>query len=162
MPLALIADTHGRLPDTLLRRLGGSERILHLGDLGPSRLLLELEGLAPTLAVGGNVDPSGHSELPPERRLSVAGLPLHLRHHPWSEAEIDPAAEAVYLHGHTHVPRLARLGRALLICPGAVHGPRDGHPAAMGLLEIGPELVHCVLVALADGRVLAQGAWPRA
>ena len=113
MRLALIADNHGRLPSALFAHLEGCEQILHLGDLGSTRLLAELGALAPTLAVQGNTDPAGWPELPPERSLVIEGFRLHLRHLPWTERELDPGAEALYAHGHTHVPRLARRGRAL-------------------------------------------------
>ena len=67
MRIAILSDSHGRLPEDLDRLLAPAETIIHLGDLGPLRLLDELSALAPLLAVQGNNDAPGLPGLPPER-----------------------------------------------------------------------------------------------
>jgi len=161
MAIALIADTHGHLPAALWERLAGVERILHLGDLGPAALLAELGSIAPVSAIMGNVDAPGQPALPPSRRLELAGLPILLRHEPWTATELALAPAALFLHGHTHRQRLERVGRAWVCCPGALHGPRGGEPASYGLLEVEPHLLRIAIHALADGRSLRREAWPR-
>lgn len=161
MAIALIADTHGRLPAALWERLAGVEEILHLGDLGPPALLAELATIAPVQAVMGNVDAAGRPELPAGRRLERAGLSILLRHEPWTEAELSLAPAALYLHGHSHRQRLARVGRAWVCCPGALHDPRGGEPASYGLLELSPQRLRIAIHALEDGRSLRREAWPR-
>lgn len=161
MAIALIADTHGSLPPELFARLAGVEAILHLGDLGHADLLAELGALAPVTAVMGNVDPAGQPSLPPSRRLERAGLPLLLRHEPWTEAELALAPAALFLHGHTHRRRLERVGRAWVCCPGAIVRPRGGEPASYGLLELSRERLVIAIHALEDGRALERAAWPR-
>ena len=161
MILSLIADTHGHLPAALFPRLAGCDLILHLGDLGGPALLAELSQLAPTLAVRGNADARGLAELPEERRLDLAGLPVALRHHPWTARDLEGAGPSLWAHGHTHVPRLLRIGPALLLCPGALYQPRQGHPASLAIVEIRPEMLQAGILAVEDGRILAQNAWPR-
>ena len=39
MRIAVISDTHGRLPEGLLDTLAGADKILHLGDVGAGRIL---------------------------------------------------------------------------------------------------------------------------
>jgi putative phosphoesterase len=161
MAIALIADTHGQLPAALWERLAGVERILHLGDLGPVALLAELGSIAPVSAIMGNVDPPGQPALPPSRRLELAGLAVLMRHEPWTAAELALAPAALFLHGHIHRPRLERVGRAWVCCPGALQRPRGGEPASYGLLEVEPQVLRISLHALDDGRALRREAWPR-
>lgn len=160
MPVALISDSHGSLPPALLDGLAGCSRILHLGDLGSARLLADLAAIAPTLAVMGNTDAPGQPELPERRRITLAGLPVFLRHAPWSAGEVG-GLEALYLHGHSHRPRLERQGNAWICCPGALVRPRGGSPASYGLLRVDSRRLSIALHALDDGRLLARRAWPR-
>lgn len=165
MRLAIVSDSHGELPAALCERLAALEpldRILHLGDLGPPALLGELAAFAPTLAVMGNTDRPGHPELPPRRQLTVAGLPIHLRHEPWSPAELPGGDElaALYLHGHIHRPRLERHGRAWICCPGSLVRPR-GCEASYAFLELDERRLALSLHALADGARLLREVWPR-
>jgi putative phosphoesterase len=161
MAIALIADTHGQLPAALWERLAGVERILHLGDLGPAALLADLATIAPVSAIMGNVDTPGHAGLPPTRRLELDGLSVLLRHEPWTAAELALAPAALFLHGHIHRPRIERVGRAWVCCPGALSRPRGGEPASYGLLEVEPRALRIAIHALADGRPLRREAWPR-
>jgi hypothetical protein len=161
MAVALIADTHGSLPPALFARLAGVEAIFHLGDLGPIQLLSELAAIAPVTAIMGNVDGPGQPALPPTRRLELAGLPLLLRHEPWTEVELALAPAALYLHGHTHRQRLERVGRAWVCCPGSIVRPRGGEAASYGLLEVDRRALRITLLALDDGRLLRREAWPR-
>ena len=161
MIVALISDSHGQLPPAVFERLEGVDLILHLGDLGPVGLLADLAAIAPVQAVAGNVDAPGHPELPARRRLTLAGLPLLLRHEPWDAGELALSPVGLYLHGHIHQPRLERIGRAWVCCPGAVRNPRGGSPASYGLMMVDERALRIALHALEDGRMLARQAWPR-
>ncbi len=160
MRVGLISDSHGQWPADLDVRLEGCETILHMGDLGPLRLLAELSAMvAPIQAVMGNTDSPGQPELPAHRKLTLEGLPLHLRHMPWSPFELNGEA-GLYLHGHIHRPLLERHGQAWICCPGALTHPR-GSEASYGLLELEPESIGIVIHAVADGRRLLGQTWPR-
>jgi putative phosphoesterase len=161
MIVALISDSHGQLPPALYPRLEGVDLILHLGDLGPVGLLADLAAIAPVQAVAGNVDPPGHPELPARRRLELAGLPLLLRHEPWDDAELALSPVGLYLHGHIHRPRLERVGRAWVCCPGALQGPRGGSVASYALMTVDERALRIALHALEDGRLLERQVWPR-
>ena len=54
--LGLISDTHGLLRDEALNALRGSDLILHAGDVGDPENLVRLGGIAPVVAIRGNVD----------------------------------------------------------------------------------------------------------
>ena len=54
--IGLISDTHGLLRDEALAALQGTELIIHAGDVGKPEILDRLRGLAPVVAVRGNID----------------------------------------------------------------------------------------------------------
>src|SRR5215471_948995 len=56
MRLGIVSDTHGLLDSRVLEIFEGVDRILHAGDVGDERILVELEAVAPVIAVAGNVD----------------------------------------------------------------------------------------------------------
>jgi putative phosphoesterase len=156
MRIALIADSHGRLPVALWGHLAGCDEIFHLGDLGQVELLDDLGAVAPVLAVGGNVDLPGLPELPPSRRLERLGLVLHLRHEPWAAREIDGGETALYLHGHTHLPRIVRDREGYIVCPGALQRPRGRFPASLGLLDLSPERIALRIVPVEGSGTVAD------
>ncbi|MCP4545907.1 MAG: metallophosphoesterase family protein [bacterium] len=162
MQLGIISDTHGQLPIELFDHLAGCAEILHLGDLGPLGLLRDLRTIAPTTVVCGNTDAPGRPDLPPHRKLTVEGLPIFMRHHPWSRYDLEPELPALYLHGHTHVPHLEQVGPATILCPGSITNPREDNPASLVLLDLKPCLIHVTMIAIQDGRVILQRAWPYA
>ncbi len=129
MRIAAVSDSHGRIPPETLEALASAQRILHLGDLGPAHLLLELEAIAPTLAVQGNNDAPGQPELPPLRQFTESGIHFHLRHYPWDGRSLSRGpAPSIFLHGHTHRPRIEEVETGFMVCPGSLRLPRGGFP----------------------------------
>ncbi len=159
MRIALISDSHGEISQALHARIEGCDSILHLGDLGPLRLLTELSGLAPVHAVMGNTDAPGQNGLPARRRLTLAGLATHLRHAPWSPLEVE-ASPGLYLHGHIHRPRLERHGESWICCPGALTRPRESE-AAYGILELDEQRLCIAIHALDNGCLIMGEDWLR-
>ena len=86
MKVAVLSDTHipsalPALPETLLKQLRGVDRILHTGDLTTASVLDELEAIAPTTAILGNVDPPiMNRRLKEKEVLHLAGRTLGLAH----------------------------------------------------------------------------------
>ncbi len=54
--VGVISDTHGRLPQSVLKIFKGADLILHAGDIGKAEILESLEKIAPTIGVRGNMD----------------------------------------------------------------------------------------------------------
>ena len=101
MRIAVISDTHDRMPDSLPRRLRAVDEIWHLGDVSSARTLVALEELAvPLHVVRGNCD---WGNLWPESLLLERGGHRFFLVHipPWRV----PKGVTAVLHGHTHVPR---------------------------------------------------------
>lgn len=134
MRIAVIADTHNRLPSSVRAEWSAADEIWHLGDICSKDILQELHGLGPAVhAIGGNCDPRG---LAPETlTLTREGHTFYLVHEP--PHSVPPGA-GFALHGHTHVPRDETIDGVRYLNPGSVGKPNHGAPASFARLEIEP------------------------
>jgi putative phosphoesterase len=133
MRIAVISDTHDRMPPGLLGRLAEADEIWHLGDVCEPDIVAELAGLGkPVHVVLGNNE--WHELWPTELWLERAGNRFHLVHIPPRRA---PAGARFVLHGHTHVPRdeMDEAGVRWLN-PGALSRPRSGSSVGFAWLTL--------------------------
>lgn len=133
--IAVIADTHDRVPPGLLERLADADEIWHLGDVCEPEVLAEFEALGkPLHVVLGNNE--WHSLWPLELKLERAGHVFHLVHIPPRHA---PAGAKFVLHGHTHVPRDETDARGVRwLNPGCITRPREGSTHGFAWLTVEP------------------------
>lgn len=146
MRIGVISDTHGLLRPEALAALSGAEMILHAGDVGDEAVLRGLERLGPVTAVRGNTDRGAWAEkLPKRAALELASVAIYL-HHGHEPLDLDPAAGGfgVVIQGHSHQPRLERLGGVLYLNPGSAGPRRFTLPLSVARLT------------LADGRAEAE------
>lgn len=135
MRIAVIADTHNRLPSSVRTAIAGADEIWHLGDICNRELLAELQGLGPPVeAIGGNCDPRGIA--PETLVLERGGKKFLLVHIPTRTA---PQGVDFLLHGHTHVPRDEQVGAARFLNPGSVGKANHGAAPSFAWLEIGKD-----------------------
>jgi len=151
MRIALVSDTHvpasiRRLPGSLLTALEGVDRILHAGDLVQAAVLEQLDAIAPTTAVTGNMDPPElKGKLRDREILEVAGRTIGLAHghqpHSFQDRYIafgfdDPEFDLFYeamvtqlpgaeivVFGHFHKPLVKRWNDVLFVNPGSIAPP---------------------------------------
>ncbi len=131
--IAVIADTHDRVPPGLLERLASADEIWHLGDVCAPETLAEFAALGKPLhvVIGNN---EWHNLWPLELRLERHGQRFHLVHIPPAKA---PAGVRFLLHGHTHVPcDETDAGGVRWLNPGALSRPRDGSTVGFAWLTI--------------------------
>ena len=141
--LGLISDTHGLLRPTVFERFDGVLRILHAGDVGSADLLAGLEVIAPVTAVYGNTDGwELRRRLPGVARVEEAGRRIVVVHGdvpgaptPAKLAAAHPEADIV-VYGHTHHSRVERVGRTLVVNPGAAGPARFNLRASVALLTL--------------------------
>lgn len=129
--IAVIADTHNRLPPNLVEQLASAAAIWHLGDVMNPATLEPLEQLAiPLLVVRGNND-----FLPdwPQHRLLEFGNKRFLLIH---IAPRIPGGCDVLLHGHTHVPRDEEIDGVRHLNPGTAGLPNKGAPKSFAWLDL--------------------------
>jgi len=160
MRIGIVSDTHGLLRPEVAPALKGVDRILHLGDVGKSSILKELEEIAPVTAVRGNVDREGPcSKLPETEVVLIEGHYIYMLHD-LKTLHLDPAAAkfAAVLHGHTHVPNYFTKKGVLYFNPGSCGPRRFELPVTVGLLtitksdahpDLKPEIVQLPLVSRA-------------
>lgn len=149
MRLGLVSDTHGLLRPEVLEALGGSDLLLHAGDVGDPAILERLSDLAPVHVVRGNVDHGPWAErLPLELALDVGGVPLLLHH---GHLPVDPQREAaarVTVTGHSHRPEISRHAGGLRVNPGSAGPRRFRLPVTVARLRIIGERVEAERVDL--------------
>jgi uncharacterized protein len=122
--IGLISDTHGLLRASVHEALAGVGLILHAGDVGGNEILEELRIIAPVRAVYGNTDDISDPALHQEIEMTVGGISIHVSHghevgSPTPERLIAKYPHNVVVYGHTHQQLVTRLGKQLVINPGA-------------------------------------------
>ena len=132
MRIAVIADTHDRVPDHLLRAIASADEIWHLGDVCEEESLAKVETAGPrVVVVCGNCDHS--AAWPMVRTFELEGFRISLIHIPPKEV---PAGVDLVLHGHTHVPRDQMVGGVRFLNPGTVSKANKGAPPSFAWLEL--------------------------
>lgn len=119
--IAVIADTHDRVPRGLPERLAEADEIWHLGDVCDPAVLVEIEQLGrPLTVVAGNND--WQAAWPLWLRAERHGREFHLEH--IAPRRAPPGAQFV-LSGHTHVPSdVTDAAGVRWLNPGCITRPR--------------------------------------
>ena len=141
MRIGVISDTHNYLDPRVHKVFQGVDHILHGGDIGSARLILELETLAPVTAVLGNTDDAGlHFKL--TEVVTLAGRKFLLQHivNPRMldddlRARIQRETPAVVIFGHTHKPFCETIGETLFFNPGYAGNSRFGMERSLAILD---------------------------
>ena len=137
--IGLISDTHGLLREDALAALGGSELIVHAGDVGRAEILDALRAIAPVVAVRGNVDTAEWAKALPLREVVEAnGARLYILHN-LNELDLNPRAAGfdIVITGHTHRPAQFEKDGVLFINPGSAGPRRFDLPIGLARLRVG-------------------------
>lgn len=123
--VGVISDTHGLLRPEAVAELGGSEFIVHAGDIGNPEVLDALRVIAPVIAVRGNTDKGGWAEALPETEVVQLGEFSFYLLHDLRKLDLDPVAADLtgVISGHSHRPEVRERGGVLFLDPGSA-GPR--------------------------------------
>lgn len=154
--IGLISDTHGQLRADVHRALAGVACILHAGDVCGDEVLMELDLIAPTVAVRGNCDAYHHPRLASAIERVERGVRIHVSHgHELGAPTLERLLAAydadVIVYGHTHRPLVARAGGRLVVNPGAAGPRRFDIAPSVARLSIGAGgTVDVDLIPLAD------------
>ena len=150
MIVGLISDTHGLLRPEAVAALGGSEVIVHAGDIGASGVLDSLRAIAPVVAVRGNNDRDAWAAAIPERVITEIGGTRVCVIHEIDALGLDPARDgiAVVVSGHSHKPRIEERSGVLFVNPGSAGPRRFSLPIAVARLHLGRGAPRAELVTL--------------
>jgi putative phosphoesterase len=123
--LGLISDTHGLMRPEALAALQGSDLIVHAGDVGQPEIIEELRGIAPVIAVRGNIDKEPWASRLPESAVAELGPARIYVLHDIEQLDLDPVAAQFNLivSGHSHQPSHTERGGVMYVNPGSA-GPR--------------------------------------
>lgn len=134
--IAVIADTHDRLPESVAVDIATADEIWHLGDVCRASTWEKIHQLGPPLTVvRGNND--FFQTWPLEVTLQRAGFSFRLIHIPPRPFKLGTSD--VLLHGHTHVPRDEVVEGVRLLNPGSVGKPNKGAPPSYAWLHLEPD-----------------------
>ncbi len=148
--IGVLSDTHGLLRPEIIEAFQGVERIFHTGDIGSQFILESLEKIAPVTAVRGNCDYKGWSHvLPVHQLIEVEGVYFYLLHD-LDQLDVDPVAAdiSVVISGHTHQPKLDRVGGTLYLNPGSAGPRRFDYPISVARIEIRNRKVYPEIIQL--------------
>jgi len=150
MTVGVISDTHGLLRPQALDALRGSELIVHAGDVGDPWVLDALRGIAPTIAVRGNIDVEPWAKALPTTAVVEAGT-LHLYVlHDVSSLDLDPKAAgfAAVIFGHSHKPGAEARDGVLFLNPGSAGPRRFTLPTTVARLQVVEERLSYEIIEL--------------
>jgi len=136
--IGVISDTHGLLRPQALAALGGSELIIHAGDVGDPEILKWLEEIAPVTAVRGNIDVAAWAlALPETAVLDADGKQIYILHD-LNQLDLKPEAAgfAAVISGPSHVPLQRTEEGVLYFNPGSAGPRRFNLPVSVGKLRI--------------------------
>ena len=136
--IGLISDTHGLLREEALAALRGSELIVHAGDVGRAEILDALRGIAPVVAVRGNVDTAEWAEALPLTEVVEANEARLYVLHNLSDLDLNPRAAGfdIVITGHTHRPVQFEKDGVLYINPGSAGPRRFSLPVTVGFVTV--------------------------
>jgi putative phosphoesterase len=136
--IGLISDTHGLLREEALRALEGSELIIHAGDVGKPEIIDTLKGIAPVVAVRGNVDTESWASALPETEVVEAGAATIFVLHDVHALDLNPAAAGFHIvvSGHSHQPARTERDGVLYINPGSAGPRRFQLPVTLARLDL--------------------------
>ena len=140
--IGVVSDTHNYFDPQLATIFAGVDHILHAGDIGQPRVLLELEQIAPVTAVAGNTDdPMFRFRLTEILELGPRTFLVQHIVNPYApgetlQARLDRVRPAVVVFGHTHRPFSEQFAGVLFFNPGYAGKSRFG-------LERTAAILHC-------------------
>ena len=139
--VGILSDNHSDWPLHIAESLAGVDAIIHAGDIGPYKLVQDMEAIAPTTAVLGNTD--GDMPINESAVVMLDGKKFFVQHivdpHRLQASlrerlkRIEPD---VVVFGHTHMPFCETLGGVLFLNPGSVTQPRGDYRPSMVRLTI--------------------------
>jgi uncharacterized protein len=142
MRIGVISDTHNFLDPKVRGTFHGVEHILHGGDIGLSKILVELEQIAPVTAVSGNTDDPGFRyRLTEFVQLGGRGFLLHHIVQPRAlddslRERIERQRPDVVVFGHTHKPFCETIDGILFFNPGYAGKSRFGMERTVAILNL--------------------------
>ena len=160
--IGLLSDTHGHYDPRIASLFGEVDEIWHAGDVGDYEVILQLNMIAPVVAVYGNIDGTPiRSRYPGHQRLKREGLDIWMTHIGGYPGNYDRRVRDIiyrdppglFISGHSHILKVIpdKKGGFLHMNPGSagrngMHHVRtlirfeisDGRLGNADVIELGP------------------------
>lgn len=156
--IGVLSDTHGHLPNEVFEIFKGVRMIFHAGDIGRDDILMELETIAPTHAVSGNIDGAPQRGRPLTCEVETPAGKIAMTHGHLMTAPAynhDRLARGfgkfqpdIVIFGHSHIPHLSKVDGVWLFNPGSAGQTRFGKRRSVGLITAtaeGPQFEHVAI-----------------
>ncbi len=149
MRIGVLSDTHipvaaDKLPDKIIKEFKQCDLIVHAGDIVELFVIEELNKLAETKAVHGNMDSREVKQSLPEKIiLNVAGKKIGIIHGNGPGFKVPKNAKKAFrkkldiiIFGHSHIPYNEKLDSTLMFNPGSATDNVFGGSCSFGIIEI--------------------------
>ncbi|MGB5421316.1 MAG: metallophosphoesterase family protein [Desulfobacterales bacterium] len=149
--IGVISDTHGYLDARVIDAFGGTDLIIHAGDIGKPKILDALATVAPVRAVRGNTDRGPWADdLSATALLAIDRVTLYVLHD-IQQLDLDPKAAGirVVISGHTHRASLEEKNNVVFLNPGSAVEPRHNSPPTVAILSARGETLEARFIELA-------------
>jgi len=152
MRIGVLSDTHipkaaTKLPAKVRKGLKGADIILHAGDLVEASVLEELNKIAPTKAVCGNMDGADLcGKLPRKIVVKASRFRIGLIHGWGHPARLPETISGEFtgvnaiVFGHSHKPMNERMGGVLYFNPGSPTDKVFAEYNSYGIIEVGRDI----------------------
>jgi uncharacterized protein len=162
MLIGVISDTHiperaEKIPESVFEAFKDVDLILHAGDIVSVDVIEDLDNLAPTQCVQGNMDRMYGLKIPKREILKIDGIKIGLDH-----GEVYPRGDTqqlkyigmemgvdVLITGHTHTSFIKELDEMLLLNPGSPTVPRMSDPSVM-LIDVNDKGLEARIIKIGD------------
>jgi uncharacterized protein len=110
--LGILSDTHGFFDPRIAEYFGACDEIWHAGDIGDFDVIVQLNRIAPVVAVYGNIDGTSiRSRYPGHQRQMREGLDIWMTHIGGYPGNYDPRVKpaifteppGLFISGHSHI-----------------------------------------------------------
>ena len=147
--VGVISDTHGLLRPEAVSALGGSEVIVHAGDVADPEILRELTKIAPVHAVRGNIDTALARVLPAFEVVEVGEISIYVLHDR-KQLDLKPNAAgfAAVISGHSHQPAQEIVDGVLYFNPGSAGPGKFRLPVTVGRLRVSGKQIEAQIIRL--------------
>lgn len=172
MRLGVMSDSHGNIEN--MRRAAHRmidefevDQIIHLGDDMSDADQMGVINAPLTKIPGVFEQTYQNPEIPHRYIVKLGGMKILLSHTPTRDThdlpgDIDPertmrmGRAQIFFHGHTHVYKMGRINKGVVINPGHLKSDdKKGRPPSFAIVDIEPKKVHARIIEL-DGGLLDE------
>lgn len=164
MRIGVISDTHipffsSGIPDEVRERFTGCDLIVHAGDIVEAEAIAELEKIAETKAVQGNMDSDELKKILPESLIfEAAGKKIGVTHGKgrgkavleWVKSFFGSKLDVV-IFGHSHMPFNEKIGGTLFFNPGSATDTIFSRKRTFGMIYIEGKIVRGEILEMTRG-----------